>query len=207
MAKHFSKAEREIIDQRLKEAAIEIFTEKGVRTVSINDLCKRVGVSNRSFYSFYESKYDLLLTLAEAYEKDRFLKIIEFTETFVGKSSDYVGELFDRIYDNYADGPIMEIITRPREFEKFMQKVTAERWEKFHAFGKREYYNKLTNIGLERKLFRPIDSNVLSELVSLLAQIISRRGILVEGQYKIYVSHLRDLFVLKLARPNNTNWL
>lgn len=207
MAKHFSKSERDTIDQQLHKVGLELFSVRGARAVSIDDLCKKVRISSSSFYSFYDSKYDLFVTIIEQLDKDIFLDVLKFTEGFIGAPSDFVGQMFDQVYKSYSSGPLIGIITRPREFEKLMQKVPAERWIKYREVAETGYFSQLTKLGQDRQLFGPIDEGLIGELFAMLVQVMSRREFTSTARYDAYINHMRDLFICKLSSANKTCWL
>lgn len=207
MAKHFSKSERETIDRQLHNVGLELFAAHGVRAVSIDDLCQKVRISSSSFYSFYDSKYDLFVTIIEQLDKSIFMGILSFMDSFNGAPVDFVGQMFDRVYQGYSSGPMIGIITRPREFEKLMQKVSEERWMKYREIAQAEYFTRLTNLGKDRQLFGPIDEGLIGELFAMLVQIMSRREFTSAARYETYVNHMRDLFICKLTSANKSCWL
>jgi len=51
--------------ERVLEAALELFGEKGYDGASMNELAERVGVAKPSLYNYYRSKEELLLDLVE----------------------------------------------------------------------------------------------------------------------------------------------
>jgi AcrR family transcriptional regulator len=50
---------------RVRQAALELFGEKGYDGASMSELAERVGVAKPSLYNYYRSKDDLLLDLVE----------------------------------------------------------------------------------------------------------------------------------------------
>ncbi len=52
--------------ERLREAALELFGERGYDGVSMAELAERVGIAKPSLYNYFRSKEDLLLDLVEA---------------------------------------------------------------------------------------------------------------------------------------------
>ncbi len=42
------------------ESAYKVFTEKGLKNVSMDDLCRSVGISKKTLYQYFENKADLL---------------------------------------------------------------------------------------------------------------------------------------------------
>lgn len=61
MAKAFTAEEKEQIREQLLEEGLRLFKEKGLKNVSIKELTEAVSIAQGGFYTFYESKEELLL--------------------------------------------------------------------------------------------------------------------------------------------------
>ncbi len=78
--------------QKLVDAAIELFEKKGYNGVTVDDICRKAGVSKGAFYGHFESKDQALL--------EEYLKVDEFyremlprvleEKTFVDRGTAYV---------------------------------------------------------------------------------------------------------------------
>ena len=70
------------IATRLKifDTAVELFEKKGYDRVSINDICKKAGVSTGAFYHYFKSKDQVL--------REKFLEIDDFTRDLMEDISD-----------------------------------------------------------------------------------------------------------------------
>jgi AcrR family transcriptional regulator len=64
MSPSFKPAERERIAARIRESAAELFTTRGLRKTTLEDLVGSSGISKGSFYAFFASKEELYLELA-----------------------------------------------------------------------------------------------------------------------------------------------
>lgn len=45
---------------RILEASGELFSQRGIRDVTIDDVCRHIGISKKTFYEFYPQKEDLV---------------------------------------------------------------------------------------------------------------------------------------------------
>lgn len=92
--------EGDVRRQELLDAALELFYEKGYEKSSINDIIDRVGVSKGAFYYYFNSKEDVLETIAEQYTerilavagpivRDNRLSAVEKLNTVVSKILEY----------------------------------------------------------------------------------------------------------------------
>jgi AcrR family transcriptional regulator len=59
------QASREIRHQQIKEAALQVFADKGYHNTSVTDLVAAAGVARGTFYIYFESKESLFLELLD----------------------------------------------------------------------------------------------------------------------------------------------
>lgn len=69
------------IPTEILEAAKELFFKHGFKRISIEDICKKAGVSRRTFYVYYENKNDLLIKLLEQIREKNLRDISAITES------------------------------------------------------------------------------------------------------------------------------
>ena len=70
----------EVRKQEIVAAAFDLFREKGYDQVSVNDIVKKVGLAQGTFYYHFKSKYELLDAVVE-YEMRQTLAILESIAT------------------------------------------------------------------------------------------------------------------------------
>ena len=115
MGKAFSEEEKEKIKENIMNTAIELFHNNGLKSLSISELTKRVGIAQGSFYNFWKDKDSLIIDLA-AYRSDQKLKALE--EKFSNSIKDPVGFLTEVIY-KYSLDLMQKIKTQPVYEEAF----------------------------------------------------------------------------------------
>ena len=76
MAKAFSDKEKEQIRIRMMETALDLFHDKGTKSLSIQGLTRRVGIAQGSFYNFWKDKDALVLDVMRFRSKQK-LRLIE----------------------------------------------------------------------------------------------------------------------------------
>lgn len=69
MPKVYSEEKRREIKESLMRSGLEIIRQYGMKRMSIEELTKRVGIAQGTFYNFFKSKEVLVYELACAYEK------------------------------------------------------------------------------------------------------------------------------------------
>lgn len=100
MAKAFSEEEKELIKTKIMETALDLFHDKGTKSLSIQELTRRVGIAQGSFYNFWKDKDALVLDVMR-YRSKQKLEIVE--KRFDESLKDPVGFLAEIIYVNSMD--------------------------------------------------------------------------------------------------------
>ena len=100
MAKAFTEQERIKIKEKILEAALDLFHDKGTKALSIAELTKRAGIAQGSFYNFWKDKEALIMELI-AYRSSQKLNYIE--KKFSNSLSDPAKFLTDIIYRYSVD--------------------------------------------------------------------------------------------------------
>ena len=100
MAKAFSEEEKELIKTKIMETALDLFHDKGTKALSIQELTRRVGIAQGSFYNFWKDKDALVLDVMR-YRSKQKLEIVE--QRFDESLKDPVGFLTQIIYVNSMD--------------------------------------------------------------------------------------------------------
>lgn len=63
MAKAFTEEEKIKIKESIMGTALDLFHDKGTKSLSISELTKRVGIAQGSFYNFWKDKESLIIDL------------------------------------------------------------------------------------------------------------------------------------------------
>ncbi|HTP59408.1 MAG TPA: TetR/AcrR family transcriptional regulator, partial [Spirochaetia bacterium] len=70
MPKAFSATDRERIRAKLIKAGKDLINRMGLRRISIDDAVRSAGISKGSFYSFFPSREDFILSIFEDWEAE-----------------------------------------------------------------------------------------------------------------------------------------
>ena len=100
MPKAFTEEEKNKIKKQLMETALELFHDKGTKSLSIAELTKRAGIAQGSFYTFWEDKDALVIELI-GYRSIQKLRIIE--KKFADSLTNPTEFLIDIIYKSSID--------------------------------------------------------------------------------------------------------
>jgi AcrR family transcriptional regulator len=73
---HQERRKREI-NERIKDAGIQLFTEQGYEPTTIEQICERANVARRTFYKHFLSKQHLAYALSESWMYEQTARAIE----------------------------------------------------------------------------------------------------------------------------------
>lgn len=125
MTAAFSENEKELIRDRLIEAAKECIMQYGVRKTTVEQLVQIAGISKGSFYSFYQSKEILFFIVLEDYQRSIINNLInEFMKGDKIGIDTFTNTIFE-LYQDVRNSFIMSII-KNNEFEYLMRKLPQE---------------------------------------------------------------------------------
>ena len=147
------------VRQRILEVAIAQFARFGVRTITMEDLARQVGVSKKTIYQEFEDKKDLVKAVFETI-------LIEDT-----KRLDFISGQLDGVIEHLVNTSKMmrERLTSINPLVILeIQKYFPEAWSYFESFKEDVIKADLINV-LERGkalgYFRPeIDSHILAKV-------------------------------------------
>ena len=96
MGKAFTDDEKSEIKTKLMETAIELFHDKGTKTLSIRELTNRAGIAQGSFYNFWEDKDALVIDVVKYRAEQKFKAVLP---EFKQQLNDPAGFLADKTYE------------------------------------------------------------------------------------------------------------
>lgn len=192
MPKIYSNEKRQEIRNQLMLVGLELIKQNGLKRMSIQELTKRVGIAQGTFYNFFSSKEMLVYELADVYQQRTNHQLEEIIQAKGYLERNDFGELYSRMFLRDEDN-VYRFITRedlqnlytrlPRDCLYRMTDINAEMERNLlHAREKKENYdlnavinwiqimnltlqNKdiLVAAGIEKMILRMIE-NMLDEL-------------------------------------------
>ena len=127
MPKTYSEQEREYIDKRLREEAMNCMAAYGIRKTTVDELVRRVRIPKGTFYLFYESKEQLLFQVLMEFHKTIEKQLLEKAESLAGRKPD-VEAVTDMLMDFFMkadEAPVIRLMTSG-ELEILARKLPKE---------------------------------------------------------------------------------
>lgn len=160
----------EPLKDRILLAADDLFTQRGVRDVSIDDICRQLSISKKTFYQFYPGKQDLAGDVIDLHTRR---KLEFFRGLIVGKDSLQALKILFSENDRKRLFPASEkrMIS---DLKKFYPELFADHTRRKAQAG-RELFDAFVRDGVEKGYFRDdLDMDVFALEMGLLLGALDR---------------------------------
>lgn len=173
MPKAFSEEEKEQIKNQILETAVELFHDKGTKSINIQELTRRAGIAQGSFYSFWKDK-DALVMDVMLYRSRQKLDIAE--KEFEASLHDPIGFLSESIY-RYS----MDLLNKCKEQPVYSQsfailfRSNSLSENRVGAIYK-EFLSKLAAYWVEHNAVQSVDVQGLINVITACPILLSNAG-------------------------------
>ena len=173
MPKAFSEEEKEQIKNQILETAVELFHDKGTKSINIQELTRRAGIAQGSFYSFWKDK-DALVTDVMLYRSRQKLDIAE--KEFEASLHNPIGFLSESIY-RYS----MDLLNKCREQPVYSQSFAILSRSNSLSENRvgaiyKEFLSKLAAYWVEHRAVRSVDVQGLINIITACPVLLSNAG-------------------------------
>lgn len=122
MPKTFSEQERSIIKKSMYSITSALIRKKGLRQVTVEDVTKEANIVKGSFYSFYNSREELLWDTVKLEEKH----LIDQIFVIAKQELDLKAKIRKIIYDVYLQKDSIVFYLPPEDTEYVIRKLPCE---------------------------------------------------------------------------------
>ena len=173
MPKAFSEEEKEHIKNQILETAVELFHEKGTKSINIQELTRRAGIAQGSFYSFWKDK-DALIMDVMLYRSRQKLDIAE--KEFEASLHDPIGFLSESIY-RYSMDLLNKCKEQPVYSQSFaiLSRSNSLSENRVGAIYK-EFLSKLAAYWVEHNAVQSVDVQGLINVITACPVLLSNAG-------------------------------
>ena len=150
----FSEQERLVIAQKLMTAAEKLFSEYGLKKVTVEEIAKAAAIAKGSFYAFYPSKEELYFAILVNCQKDMWQKMDSYlTQNSTLKPRDLVKKTMVYMLELMQRYPLIQK-TDSETMAVLFRKLPADVVEK-HSGEDAEALNLFINYGV--RFTQPIE--------------------------------------------------
>lgn len=168
--------------RQILDTTAELFARNGYDGVSVREIAEKAGIKESSLYNHFKSKSDILETLFDEFiryvpetrpsdeEIDKLLMIMEPEEVFKNILF-HVGKSVCGTLSNTA-----MIIN----YEKFRNSRAAEMYYRYVVKEPADYYERLINKMIERKMVKPVDARIMAEQYNYVSIALTKEYIMAQ---------------------------
>lgn len=173
MPKAFSEEEKEQIKNQILKTAVELFHDKGTKSINIQELTRRAGIAQGSFYNFWKDK-DALIMDVMLYRSRQKLDIAE--KEFEASLHDPIGFLSESIY-RYS----MDLLNKCREQPVYSQSFAILSRSNSLSENRvgaiyKEFLSKLAAYWVEHRAVQSMDVQGLINVITACPVLLSNAG-------------------------------
>jgi AcrR family transcriptional regulator len=129
--KAFTDKEKELVRQKLMDAADRCLSTTGIRKTSVEELAKAAGISKGAFYLFYETKELLFLDALEREQERMHEAIIGQVAGSASKREGFVTAIM-QMYRDFTAKPWLLVFAQ-EDYELLLRRIPQERIERHIA--------------------------------------------------------------------------
>ena len=186
--------------RQILDAAADLFARNGYDGVSVRKIAEKAGIKESSLYNHFKSKSDILETLFNEFikfvpetrpsdeELDNMLMLMEPEEVFKSILF-HVGKSVCGTLSNTA-----MIIN----YEKFRNPRAAEMYYRYVVDEPADYYERLINKMIERKMVKPVDARTIAEQYNYISIVLTKEYIM--AQYGLADIHSVVGYMIKTLK-------
>ncbi|MBE9913988.1 TetR/AcrR family transcriptional regulator [Paenibacillus donghaensis] len=164
MPKIVTEHEKEMVKEALYAKGIELIRKKGVKRVTVEDITTAANIGKGSFYSYYNSREELLYAIIKKSEKRMFERV----ESILSEKIKLKDRLVKAAKEVYLAPDSIVLYVSPADLEYLLRKLPDEAadWE---AIKSNDYFSKTLSLcGIDET---KCEMDVLAYLMSALSFI------------------------------------
>ncbi len=197
MPKAFSEMEREHIKGRLIHSGRRLINQMGLRRLVVDDAAREAGISKGSFYSFFSSREDFILSVFESWEEEYRGELIRQITEGTGAPRERIERFFLGALEILEREPGLARITM-KDIGALIERLPPERMRAHQAADNQalgEAFGRWAGNGL----LSPDFADAFRGLVPALFSIAMHREDFPAGSYQPAVKLIAEALAMRIA--------
>jgi AcrR family transcriptional regulator len=197
MPKAFSESERKRIKDKLITVGKRLINKVGLRLLAIDDVVREAGISKGSFYSFFPSREEFILSVFESWEAEYRGALIREISEGIGTPRERIERFFLGAFEMLEHEPGLAYLGI-KEIQTIIERLPPERIEAHQAEDNRvlgETFGRWVSEGL-------LGADLMDAfrgLVPALFSIAMHREDFPPGTYQPAVKLIAEALALRMA--------
>jgi len=197
MPKAFSAKERERINAKLIAAGKRFINMVGIRLLVVDDVAREAGISKGSFYTFFPSREEFILSVFESWETEYRGALIHEVAEGTGTARERIERFFLGIFEILARDPGLARLGM-KEIQTIIERLPPERIAAHQAADNRvleETFGRWVSKGL----LTPDSVSAFRGLVPALFSIAMHKEDFPPGSYEPAVRLIAEALALRIT--------
>lgn len=197
MPKAFSPPDRARIQAKLLAAGKRVLNAAGIRLLVVDDVAREAGISKGSFYSFYPSREEFILSIFESWETEYRGALIKEVTSGTGTPRERIERFFLGAFEILERQPGLAKLGM-KDIQTIIERLPPERIAAHQAEDDRvlkETFGKWTTEGL----LDPAASAALRGLVPALFSIAMHKDDFPPDSYHPTVKLIAEALAMRIA--------
>jgi len=199
MPKPFTDPERERIATRLILAGKRLLNQGGVKRLTVEEVSKEAGIAKGSFYAFFPSKEDLILSIFESWEDEYRGSLMRLVAEGEGSPRERLERFFRGTFSLLEREPALASLGSG-ELERIVERLPPERIAA-HAARDGEELGARARRWIEAGILAPVEPETLEGAMLSLFFLALHRGDFPGGRFEAAAGLLSEALALRLAAP------
>jgi AcrR family transcriptional regulator len=199
MPRAFNESERGRIQARLIEAGKRAINRAGIKSLVVDEVARDAGISKGSFYSFYPSREDFILSVFEAWETQYRGELLRKISESSGSARERIAEFFNGAFEMMEKEPGLAGVGL-KEIERLIEVLPPERVAAHQANDDLVLAEAFSDWG-KRGL---VDEGALAALPGIPAALFSiamHKGDFPPGSYGPATRLIAEALAMRIAAP------
>lgn len=197
MPRAFTETERERIRERLIAAGKKSLNQLGLKLLAVDDIAKEAGISKGSFYSFFPSREDFILSVFESWELQYRSALLKSVSEGGGSARERLERFFLGAFDMLNREPGLAKMT-PLELERLIEGLPSERVAQ-HQAKDNEVLGETFASWIEEGIVDPEALEAMPGIVNALFAIALHKEEFAPGGYAAAIRIISESLAMRLA--------
>ena len=193
MAKGFSEREKEVIRQKLMDAAEVCWGKYGLKKTSVDELVQMANISKGSFYLFYTTKEHLFMDVFERIDTRSKTELFNIIQKAEGSKKEIFVSVIKQMYKEVQKTPWV-LNMHNGDLELLLRKLPPERVERHLKDDTGAVVELFKLLDIDMK----VDSEVISGVMRSLFLMLLHKQEIGDEIFEDVVNYMIDAIVIKL---------
>lgn len=141
MPKIVTEREKDLVREAMFTKGVELIRKKGVKRITVEDITNATHIGKGSFYSYYNSKEELLYSIIKKSESRMFERV----EAVLSESINLKERLVKALKEIYLAADSIVLYVSPSDIELLLRKLPAEEADR-EALKSNDYFSRTLSL-------------------------------------------------------------